>query len=448
MQILEEKKLQNATIEMVIEVPQSRVEVEYRSVFNNIAKNAKVDGFRKGKAPIKLIEKMFLKEATSEVLENLLKSTCVEAFEARNYHPVNYPSFDVESLERDKPLKYTVRFEVMPTVELGAYKGISVKERVCQVRDDDVEKEINDLREKYARISKKDEGARVEKGDLLRFGVKRIDNVKAEEVEALAFREYTIIVGKSESEYALDKHVLGMAVGETKEVTIKYPKDYELKDLAGQKATYVVKIEEISRMDLPNPDDEFAKDVSDFSTIDELRQNIRSYFEKTSASIAKSEVMTAIKNAIIEKGTFDIPESFVRSEESSLLKGFARRFNVQASSVEEFCEKTGFPAEELKERLHAEAEKDVKWGFARLEIAKKENIAVSEEDYRKALESMREGSGMSMEELEKQIEQNDARERIEDEILLTKVNDFLYNNARVEKLKPVSYAEFMKEEKL
>ncbi len=181
MQILDEKKLQNATVEMVIEVPQSRVEVEYRSVFDRIAKNAKVDGFRRGKAPLKLIENMFLKEATSEVLENILKATYIEALQDKKYRPIGMPSFDFDSFDREKPLKYTVRFEVMPTVVLGSYKGIAVKERVCQVRDEDVEKEINDLREKYARISKKEEGARVEKGDLLRFGVKRIDNVKPEE---------------------------------------------------------------------------------------------------------------------------------------------------------------------------------------------------------------------------------------------------------------------------
>ncbi len=240
---------------------------------------------------------------------------------------------------------------------------------------------------------------------------------------------------------------MGLSVGQTKEVTIKYPKDYELKDLAGQKATYVVKIEEISRMDLPNADDEFAKDVSDFATIAELRQNIRTYFEKASANTAKVEAIETIKNAVIEKCTFDIPESLVKAEESALLQRLAKRFNVQASTVEEFSEKTGFPVEELKMRLYAEAEKEVKWEIARLEIAKTEKIEVSEEEYRKELESMQEGSGMSMEELEKKIEQNEARDRIEHEILLTKVNDFLYNNAKIEKLKPVSYFEFVKDDK-
>ncbi len=434
-------------MEMVIEVPQSRIEVEYRSVFDRIAKNAKVDGFRKGKAPLKLIENMFLKEATSEVLEKLLKTTYIEALDSKNYRPIGMPSFNYDSFEREKPLKYTVRFEVMPTVELGSYKGIAVKERVCQVRDDDVEKEINNLREKYARISKKEEDARVEKGDLLRFGVKRIDNVKPEEVDALAFKDYTIIVGKSDSEYALDRHVLGLSVGQTREVTIKYPKDYELNDLAGQKVTYVVKVEEISRMDLPNPDDEFAKDVSNFTTIEELRQNIRSYFEKASANAAKGEVIETIKNAIIEKCTFDIPESLVKAEESGLLQRLAKRFNVEVTTAEEFSKKTGFPVDELKMRLHAEAEKDVKWEIARLEIAKTEKMEVSEEEYRNELESMKESNGVSMEELEKYIEHNHLRDGIEHDILLTKVNDFLYNSANIEKLKPISYFEFMNENK-
>lgn len=445
MQILEEKKLKNSIVEMVIEVPESRIEVEFKAVFDHIAKNAKVDGFRKGKAPLKLVEKMFEKEAKREVLENVLKSTSIEAIEGKNYRPVSLPTYDMETFERGKPLKYTVRFETLPTVNLGSYKGISVKERACQVRDEDVEKEIHDLREKYAKISKKGEGALIEKGDLLRFGVKRIDNVKPEEAEALAFKEYTIIVGKSESEYALDKHVLGLSVGQTKEVTIKYPKDYEVKDLAGQKVTYVVKIEDISKMDLPNPDDEFAKDVSDFATIAELRQNIRSYFEGTSAGIAKSESMRAIKKAVIEKSDFDLSESLVRSEEADFLERFANRFNVQASTVEEFCAKTGFPEKEFRDMIRSIAEEEVKWKYARLEIAKKENIAISDEEYCAEVESMSPEERANLEDFERRIGQNEVRAMIKERMVLEKVNDFLYANAKVDKMKPVSYTEFMKD---
>ncbi|MCX7677660.1 MAG: trigger factor [Spirochaetes bacterium] len=447
MHILEEKKLKNATVEMVIEVPQSRVEVEYKSVIDRIAKNAKIDGFRRGKAPLSLVESKFEKEATSEVIENLLKTTYIEVLQEKEYKPIGIPSFQLESFNKNHSLKYRVRFEVMPTVELGNYRGVAVKERTCKVSEEDVEREINDLREKYARISKKEQGAKVEKGDLLRLGVKRIDNVNSEEAEAMPYKEYTIIVGKSESEHALDKYVIGLSVGQTKEITIKYPKDYEFKDLAGQKITYKVKIEEISKMDLPNADDEFAKDVSNFSTIAELKENIRSYFEKVSSNAARAEVMEAIKNAILEKSSFDIPESLVKAEESSLLRRFAKRFNLEVANVEEFCAKMGFPLEDFKKRLYEEALKDVKWEIARLEIARKEGIAVTDEDYKNELEIMAQQSNMSVSELEKHIEKNDARERIEHEVLLSKVDNFLYNNAKIDKQKAVSYFDFMKNDK-
>jgi len=442
-QILEDKKLENATVEMVIEVPQSRIDVEYKSVFEKIAKNAKIDGFRRGKAPVKLIENMYRGQAEQEVLENILKSTYVDAVQEKKHSPVGEPYFDFKEFHRDKPFKYSVKFEIMPTIELGPYKEIEAKERAAEVKDKDIDKEIDSLRERSAKISKKEDGAVVEKGDVLRFGIKRVDNVTPEEAAALTFKEYNIIVGKSASEYAVDKFVVGMKAGETRELEIKYPKDYEVKDLAGQKVKYVAKAEEISRMELPAPDDELAKDVSEFQTIQDLRANIRQTLEKYVADMARGEVMESLINEIIGKSTFDIPESMIQKEMQSILGRIVQRTGSQAKDIDEFAEMMGMNADEIRTKIREEALHDIRSFMVRLEIAKKENISFTEEEYKGMVSALAAQSGKTEEEMDKQIEQTRSRENIETELVMINARKFIYDNAKIKKLKPVSFEEFV-----
>ena len=444
MQIIEEKKLENATVEMVIEIPQSRIDVEYKSVFDKIVKNAKIDGFRRGKAPLKLIENVYRQQAEQEVIENVLKSTYVDAVQEKSHSPVGNPSFDFKEFDRSKPFTYTVKFEVMPTIELGPYREIEAKERTCEIKDKDVDREIDDLRERSAKISKKEDGASVVKGDVLRFGIKRIDNVTPEEAANLAFKEYNIIVGKSASEYAVDKFVTGMKAGDTKEVEIKYPKDYEVKDLAGQKVKYLVKAEEISRMELPAADDELAKDVSEFQTMQDLRQNIRQTLEKYVADTARGEVAEDLIKEIIAKSTFDIPESMIQKEMQSILERILKRTGTQAKSAEEFAAMMGMNVDELKARVREEAMNDIKSFMARLEIAKKENISFTEEEYNDMIKALAEQSGKPVEQMAMAIEQSRTRESIETELILINARKFIYDNAKIKKLKPVPFEEYIK----
>jgi trigger factor len=443
-QILEEKKLENATVEMVIEGPQNRIDVEYKSVFDKIAKNAKIDGFRRGKAPLKLIENVYRQQAEQEVLENILKSTYVDAVQEKSHSPVGNPSFDFKEFDRSKPFTYSVKFEVMPTIELGPYREIEAKERTCEIKEKDIDKEIDDLRERSAKISKKEDGAVVEKGNVLRFGIKRIDNVTPGEAANLAFKEYNIIVGKSTSEYAVDKFVTGMKVGDTKEVDIKYPKDYEVKDLAGQKVKYLVKAEEISKMELPAADDEFAKDVSEFQNIQDLRQNIRQTLEKYVADTTRAEVAEELIREIIGKSTFDIPESMIQKEMQSILERIIKRTGTQVKNAEEFAAMMGMNVDELNARVKEEALVDIKSFMARLEIAKKENISFSEEEYNNMIQAIAVQSGKPVEEMKMAIEQSRTRESVETELILINARKFIYDNAKIKKLKPVSFDEFYK----
>ncbi|HPU89615.1 MAG TPA: trigger factor, partial [Spirochaetota bacterium] len=300
MQILE-KKLENATYEFQITVPENTVEIEYKSVFDRIQKNARIDGFRKGKAPLGLIEQRFRAEADAEVAENILRTVYGDALIERKLMPVGRPSFEFDGIKKGEPFSFKVTFEVAPTVEIAPYTGLPVEQRASEITEKDVDREIETMREQNATIQKKEADGTVENGNLVKFLIKRIDNIDPAEVEAAEFKEYSIIVGKSKEEHTIDRDILGMKVDETREAKVKYPKKYEVEDLAGQKVTYLVKIVEISTMTLPELNDEFAKDMGEYATYADLRKDVRDYLTRFTEIKSKGEAKQKLLVDVIEK---------------------------------------------------------------------------------------------------------------------------------------------------
>ncbi|HPJ36897.1 MAG TPA: trigger factor [Spirochaetota bacterium] len=444
MQILDEKKLENATIEMKIEVPESRVEVEYKSVFEKISKGAKVDGFRKGKAPISLVENKYKSNADQEVLENLLRYTYVEALKEKDHNPVSDPMFDWEPLERGKPFTYSVKFEISPSVELSNYKGVDVKQRSCEISDKDINREIEALQFKNAKIAKKPDGQAIANGDQVKIKMKRIDNIPADQVDSQEFKDFTFICGKSKSDLSMDQYVLGMGVDETKEVEMKYPKDYEVKDLAGQKVKYIIQIAEINTVDLPALDDEFAKDLGEHESLDALKKSIREHLENYISDVIRNETVNSILKDIVEKSTFDIPESLVRSEMSMIFDRLRTRVGLTEVTIPDFSSMMGMDTDEFVKTLREEAIGDIKSFMVRLEIAKKEDIKYTEEQYNEMLDSLAQRSGKTPEEMSKIIEMNNSKANLETELMMKNTQDFLMENAKIKKSKTVSLEDFMK----
>ncbi len=442
--IISEKKLENAQIEIQIEVPENRVEIEYKSVINNIRNSAKIDGFRKGKAPIDLIERKYMEIADKEVAENLLRTEYYEAVKEKDFKPISMPQFDFESISRGKTFTFKAIFEIMPTVQLGEYKGLVADERMCAITDDDVTAEIDALRERNANISKKEDDGKVEKGDLARIKVKRIDTLDESEIEETPYRDYSIVVGKSKSEYTFDDHILDMKAGEEKEVKIKYPKDYEVADLAGQSARYLVKIDEISRMELPAPDDDFAKDLGEYATIEEMKNGIKSNLEKFVADRSKGEAKGKLLKEIVKNSTFDIPMSMVEKEMDSLFHKVQERTGYYTEDINEFTSTLGIDADEFSHKLRDEAFQNIQTMLVLSEIAQKEELKVPEEQYKKVLEGLAARTSKNIEEVEKIIADNNSREGIETELVLDVALDFIYENATVKKGAPLSLAEFVK----
>lgn len=443
MNILSEKKLENAVVELEIEIPVERVENEYKTVFNKLQKNAKIDGFRQGKAPIQLIETKYKDYAGGEVAENLARITFYEAVEKKELAPIVEPKISFENISRDEPFKFKAIFEVMPTIELGDYKGIISEEKVCNLSEEDIQSEIDTVRERYANITViEDPGFEVIKGNLVKFNLKRIDNVSQEEVQNVEFKEYSIVVGKSKDKYTLDKDLLGMKKGDEKTVTIKYPDDYHIKEFTGKEITYVIRLAEVSTVELPEVDDEFAKG-SGYESAEDMKIKTKEYLENFINDRISTDVKNDLMNKVIEKCTFDIPETMVLNEMYSIFKKTQQRIGYNADNIEHFAMALGLDPEEYRKKLREDAFISIKHTLVLSEVAKKEDLKVSAEKYQETLKKFSAQLGKSVQEIEGMIEENKSKESVENDIVLDNAMNLIYINANIKKLSPISLEEFV-----
>ncbi len=440
-----EKKLENARMELQIEVPENQVELEFKSVFSKLQKGAKVSGFRKGKVPLELVTTRYKDIADQEVAENLLKAKYIDAINEKSLSPISMPEFDFDKIERGKSLTFTVRFDISPTVDLGKYTGFEAEEPACKIKDEDINNEIQTLRERNATISKKEEGEAIENGDFARIKIKRIDNLEKSEIENVEFKEYPLIVGKDNNDYSLDKHIVGMKLNEEKEVDVKYPKDFEAKDIAGQKVKYQVKAFEINRMKLPELDDEFVKDLGEYSTLEELKNKLREDFENFVVEKSKSKAKSELLKKAVEDSKFDLPDSMIRNQMGVVLRRIQNNMGTsEIEDIEELISYIETNNTELYDNVRKEAIFSIQSNLVLSEISKKEELKVSDERFKEAIEEIAKRNNTSVEEVEKIASEGNARENIESELILSSAIDLIYEKAKIKKQKPIPYSEFVK----
>lgn len=437
------KKLENAAMEMEITVEKVRFDAEYKKTLNKVQKTASVDGFRKGKAPLNILEVKFKETIEHETIEEVLKNSYFDAIKEKELHPISMPQFDVDKIDVKNDFKFKVIFDVAPTVELGNFKGLSADKKNYEISDLDILEELDRLRDERAVVTKKDyPDADVQNGDLASIELKRIDNIDESIIPTTEYRPFTLIVGKSKEEYAFDSHIIGMKVNDEKEVKIKYPKDYSVKDLANQKATYLVRIKEISKRDLPALDDEFAKDMGEYADLDALKKELRESIEKYIEAKTKAEVAEDLMAQIVEKSTFEIPKSIIESEKQELFGRIQQRTGLQAPSFDDFVNMLGLAKGEFEGKLTDEAVKNIKQSLVLTKIAKKENIQVSEDDFRERITKI--AGNQPIEQVEAYIKQNNLQGNIEYDILAEKASDYMINNSKLNEKKALPYKEFIK----
>lgn len=344
-----------------------------------LAKNVKIDGFRQGKAPMKMVKSRVGKAAIlEEATDVVLKKSYAAILLDNNIQPVGQPQVQIDELTEDV-LKVTVTAPVAPEVTLGQYKGLEVKKGTVKVTKKEIEAELANYQNQFAELIIKEEGT-VENGDTAVIDFEGFkDGVAFEGGKA---ENHSLEIGSGSFIPGFEEQVIGMKVGEEKEINVTFPEEYQSAELAGQEAVFKVKVHEIKTKVLPDIDDELAKDVNidGIETLADLETYTKEQIKNKKQTEVESKFSDDIFNAVIENTPLEVPEAMIETETQTMLREVEQNLSQQGLNMELFQQLTGKTMEDMKAEMSEQAEKRVKFNLILAEIAKAENIEISDEE--------------------------------------------------------------------
>lgn len=372
------EKIETNVIKLEIRVEAEKFDAALTKAYNKNKSRYNIPGFRKGKVPMAMVKKFYGVEAFYDDAVNFaIDESYPAALTEENIKPVDYPQIDVVEIGEGKELVYTATVTTYPEVELGEYKGLDIKKPVYEVEESEIEKQIAEMQEKNARIEVKKEG-NVEKGDIAVIDFKGyIDGAAFEGGEGT---DYSLEIGSGTFIDNFEDQLIGLAVGDKKEVNVNFPEAYGKDDLNGKPAMFEVEIKSIKVKELPELDDEFAKDVAAVDTFAELKENLKKTLVKNNEEKADREFEEAVITAIIENTKMDVPEVMISKEIDSMMQDLEGRLKYQGLSLEQYMEFTGNTTEKMRDFMKENAERKVKADLVLDAIAKAEDIKATEEE--------------------------------------------------------------------
>ena len=402
MSLKQEKTENKNELKLTFTVPASRFEEAIQEVFKKSAKYFNIPGFRKGKAPFKIVERyygdsIFYEDAFNElapvVYDEEIKENKIEV--------ASRPQVDVVQMEKGKDLIFTAIVATKPEVKLGKYKEIPLKKIEYKVTDEDIDHEINHMAEHNSRMVTV-EDREVKDKDIVTIDFEGFTDGKPFEGGKAENHELTI--GSKTFISGFEDQIIGMKIGEEKDIKVTFPKDYFSKDLAGKEATFHVVLHGIKEKQLPTIDDEFAKDVSEFDTLKELKDSIKEKMEKENEERAKHETEDAAIEEVCKNTNIDIPEGMVELEIDNIMQNLDQRLNYQGLNLEQYLKMMGKSEGDFRKDYKEQAEKNVKTRLVLEQIVKDEKIKEDEKYIKEKLEEMAKQYNRKVEDLEKNEE--------------------------------------------
>jgi trigger factor len=385
---------------LTIEVASDAVTREMDKALADVAKKAKIPGFRPGKAPKVIVEKHYGEEVRNEVLHRLLSESYLQALQEHNLNPVEVPQIDnVSSLAKGSPLTFTATVEVRPTIKLGTYDGIEVKEESLAVSDEEMNQTIDRLRDMYAQLEVV-EGRPLEKNDTAIIDFEGFRDGKP--IEGAKSAGYALSIGSGSLIPGFEEQLTGMNRGETREIKVTFPADYNNKELAGKEAAFTVALKEIKKKVLPELNDEFAKDIGNNATLAELKEGIKKDIEARKRDEQASAQREAVLAKLVDAHSFDVPPGMVERELLSMAKSQATRMARRGVDVK------SFDYSKFQDENRLLAEKRVKGILLLDEIADKEKIEVADQEVNNAIAAMARGAGQTVESVKKYYESTEG----------------------------------------
>ena len=411
-----------------IEITQEEFEKAIQNAYLKNRSKFNIPGFRKGRAPRKIIEMNYGEGIFYEdALNIILPKAYEEAVDNLKLEPVDSPEVDIEQIEKGKPVIVKVEVTIKPEVKLGNYESIEVEKVEYNVTDEDVERELKAIQEKNARIIDASD-RETKEGDILTIDFKGF--IDGKEFEGGSAENQKLEIGSNTFIPGFEEQLIGKKKGDKVEVKVTFPEDYFEESLRGKEATFEVVIHEIKEKELPELDDEFAKDVSEYDTLEEYKSSIKERLEKEAKDREKVEFENKVIDKVVEESEVDIPEVMIEHQIEHEINEFDYRLKLQGLDIDQYLKLTNSKIEDLKEQIRPIAEKKVKTDLVFEAIGKKENIEVTEEDIDKELEKIaKEYNQEDVDKFKENMKKGDLS-FLESGIIRDKIIDLLVNNAK------------------
>ena len=374
-----EKKIENYEATLTIEVEAAELEKTKKNACKNLANRVNIPGFRKGKAPQNVIENHLGKGAIlDEAADMLIQKSSREAMQEEKLSPVTEPQAKIVTCEDGKDFVFTLTFTPYPEVKLGEYTNIEVEKVVEPVTDEDVEKQIDELRDHHANLIDVPEDAKIEDGDFITLDFS--GSVDGEKFEGGTAKDYPLRIGSHSFIDNFEEQLIGLKVGDEKNVNVTFPEDYHDKDLAEKKAVFECKINSIKRKELPAFDVDFVKKVSKFETVEELKADIRKNLEHNAEHFAKDKQVDGVIEKAVENMTVDIPPVMIEDRITRMINELEARLQMQGMSLEQYMAYSNTDNDKMREEYRETAEKNVRTDLLLEEVANVEEIKVTGRD--------------------------------------------------------------------
>ena len=372
------EKIEKNLVKFEITVEAAKFQEAIKRAYNKNVKNFNVPGFRKGKVPMAIVKKYY---GTGVLMEDAInfaiEGSYSKALEENNIIPVDYPQIDIVTAEEGKDFVYTAEVTVYPEVELGEYKGLNIEKPSYEVTEEDLNARLKEMQEKNARVETKEDGE-VATGDTAVIDFKGyIDDVAFEGGEG---KDYSLEIGSGTFIDNFEDQLIGAKAGDKVEVNVTFPENYGKEELNNKKAKFEVLVKEIKVKELPEIDDEFAKETSEFDTLEELKADLTKKMEEANANRAEKEHEEAIIKAVVENAKVEIPEVMIEKEIDAMVKNLEQRLQYQGLNLEQYFQFTGTDEAKMRDYMKENAEVKVKTDLVLEAIEKAENIDASEEE--------------------------------------------------------------------
>ena len=440
-------KLENSAVKLTVTIPQKDVAAEYNESVAKYAKNIQIPGFRKGKVPVSVLERKYGEMLKADAASELIEKALGEIFESIDEKPLPYAQPTMEEapvLDITKDLTFTVTYDVFPTVKIDNFDGITIEEPVVEIGEDELNTELQQIRERNAMVVDKKDDEAAAQDDIVTVNYCELAD-DGSELEGTQRQDFVFTIGSGQNIFKFDDDVVGMKKNETKEITKTYDADFEDKDLAGTTKKIKVTVTALKVRNLPDLDDELAQDVNEkYNTLEDMKTDIKRNMEAIKERRVNEIKSNSLLEQLVEKNQFDLPKSMIRAELDHRWRMMAQQFGTTTEQLDKLVASSGQSKETMLTEWTGDAEKMLKSRIVVESLLKDRNITVTSEEIEKEMENIAEKSGVSVEEVKKHYADPRSKEYLIDDTKEQKLYSQLFAEVKVTKGDKIAFAELFK----